>query len=231
MLESKSQPQAPLQVSKWVKLPLLVDVHEMEDLLLRHVPPFKMYDVQRVTQADGGIVDPSFFLEGYSRYIACLKEGKTPTAPEFRSLFSLAWSVHEEALVSIHVEETAKRRLLKVILPSVQTQLNQIRYSPGEKVFLTQVFGPDTLYWGIQIGFPHLYLDPKTFEATHTRDFPNMALFLAIQKWVRANTVPTPFIVGEVKVNSPIRLGKSCFSWIHTHPQLAPQGIRIDGRV
>lgn len=224
MLESKVV--APLQVSKWVKIPLLVDVQEMEDLLLNHTPPFKIYDVQKITEKTGGIYEPTDFLEGYGRYVACLKNGGVPAAPAFRSLFSAAWSVTEEVFFSVPTQDD--RRLLKAASPVVQTQLNQIRYAPEEKVFRTQVFGSDTLCWGIQVGFPHLFLDPHTYEAANTRTFPNMALFLAIQRWVRHNTVPTPFVVNGEKINSPVRLGRACFSWIASHPQLQEQAIRVD---
>jgi hypothetical protein len=216
---------APLQVSKWIKIPLLVDVHEMEDLLLRHTPSFKIYDVHRINKNTEGICDPSVFLEGYSRYIACLKRGEVPSSVEFRPLFSSAWSVTEEAFFSMPVEDN--RRLLKASAPVVQTQWNQIRYAPEEKIFRTQVFGSDTISWGLQIGFPHLFLNPENFEAEETHTFPNRALFVAIQRWIRYHTTPTPFIVEGVKTNSPIRLGQACFGWIASHPHLQNSNIKI----
>ncbi len=218
----------PLQVSKWVKIPMLLDLHEMEDLLMNHTPPFKIYDVQKITGSSSGIYEPVDFLEGYGRYVACLKRGDVPNVAEYNALFSAAWSINEDAFVSMPTQDG--RRLLKAITPVVQIQLNQIRYAPEEKVFRTQVFGSDTLCWGIQIGFPHLFLDPQTYEATHTRAFPNMSLFLAIQRWTRHHTVPTPFVVHDEKINSPVRLGKACFSWITSHFQLKQQNIQIEPR-
>ena len=220
---------APLQVSKWVKIPMLVDLHEMEDLLINHTPPFKIYDVQKITSTGSGISEPRDFLEGYGSYLACLKRGDIPQVAEYNSLFSAAWSVNEEAFVSMPTQDS--RRLLKAVTPVVQIQLNQIRYAPEEKIFRTQVFGSDTLCWGIQIGFPHLFLHPQTYESMHTRTFPNMSLFLAIQRWMRHHTVPTPFVVNDEKMNSPIRLGKACFSWIASHPQLKQQNIHIEPRL
>lgn len=221
----KSQTQ-PLQVSKWVKIPLLVDVHEMRALLTEHPTPFKIYNVQGITPENEGIYDTDTFLEKYSTYIASLKKGEIPPLNAYRSLFSAVWSVDESSIFSMPVE--GGRRLLKAGKPCVQTQLNQIRYSEVENAFRTQVYSPDSICWGIQVGFPFLYLNPDTYEASKTREFPNMALFLTIQRWIRNHTLPTPFVVNGEKINTPIRLGKECFSWISSHPQLLQNGIEID---
>jgi hypothetical protein len=225
MFESKNSP--PLQVSKWVKIPLLVDVHEMEELI-QQIPVFKLYDVQRITHQDEGIYDPSHFLDKYRSYVAYLKQGEIPPLAEFRFIFSTLWSVTDSALYALPAQEG--KRLLKALKPSVQTQLNQIRYAKEEKVFRSQVFSSDSISWGLQIGFPHLFLDPTTCETGKTRDFENMPLFSAIQRWIRRATVPTPFLVEGARINSPIRLGKGCFSWIASHPQLRECGIEIDRR-
>jgi hypothetical protein len=213
-----------MQVSKWIKIPFLVDVHVMEDLLM-NIPPFKIYDVQKLTEAHSGIYDASHFLEGYHRYISCLKRGEIPSTSEYNSLFAAAWSIDKEALASLPTQNG--RRLLKAVSPVVQIQLNHMRFASEEKVFLTQVYGSDTICFGIQVGFPHLFLDPQTHEAVPTRTLTNMSLFSAIQKWIRYNTLPTPFIVQGEKINSPVRLGKECFSWIASHPQLKHQNIHI----
>lgn len=223
MLESTKL--IPFQVSKWVNIPLLIDGHEMADLI-QQIPSFKVYDVQRITSKEEGIYSPSYFLEHYCSYVEYLKKGEIPPSSEFRALFSSMWSVTEEALYSLPAEED--KRLIKPLEPSIQTKPNQIRYSYEGKIFRSDVFGSSSISWGIQIAFPHLFLDPKTFEATHTRQFPNMALFLAIQRWIRYATRATPFVVQNEKINSPIRLGKECFSWIHQHVQLKTNGIEID---
>lgn len=224
---SESKKNIPLQVSKWVKVPLLVDDQEMESLI-QQLPSFKVYDVQKVTAPQEGIYESRSFLEKYGEYVAALKQGELPQINDFRPLFSSVWSVSEEALFSLPTPEG--RRLLKACEPVVQIQMNQIRYAPEEKVFRTQVYSSDSLYWGIQIGFPHIYLDPRTFETGNTRDFPNMALFSAFQRWIRQATLPTPFLVEGERINSPIRLGKACFSWINQHPQLKANRIAIDRR-
>jgi hypothetical protein len=224
MLESNKI--VPLQVAKWVKIPLLVDVAEMEDLILNYAPAFKIYDVQRVTDSTEGIYQPEDFLQCYGCYVNYLKARQIPPINEFRTFFSAAWSVTDTALYTLPASNG--RRLLKASKPVVQSQVNQIRYAQEDKVFRTQVFSNDSISWGIQLGFPHLFMDPQTYAAEKTRTFPNMALFTAIQKWIRNATIPTPFLANGEKINSPIRLGKSCLAWISHHPQLKEQGISID---
>ncbi len=225
MLESKKI--QPLQVSKWIKIPFLVDADEMENLF-EEMPAFKIYEVGSVTRKGEGIHPPSIFLEKYRVYVECLKKGQIPHFSEFRLLFSSVWSLKETALFSMPADE--ERRLIKVHEPCVQIQHNQIRFDPEEKVFRTQVYSSDSISWGIQAGFPHVYLDPETYQTGKTRDFENMDLFLAFQRWIRKATSPTPFVVGGEKVVAPIRLGKKCFAWINEHPQLRASGICVECR-
>ncbi len=222
IVQSKSV--IPLQVSKWIKIPLLIDLVEMEHLL-HSLPPFFLYDIQRVVGSKEGIYSPTYLLEAYGSYINALKRGEGPNLESFRAPFSMAWSIDEGALYEMATPD--HRRLLKAAYPVLQSQMNAIRYAPEEKIFRTQIFGSDTITWGIQVGFPFLFMDPKTCEAEKTNRFPNMSLFSAFQQWVRKETVATPFLIDQQQLNSPIRLGKKCFSWIGNHPQLKALGIAV----
>lgn len=222
----KTEKLIPLKVSKWVKIPFLIDEKEMEDLI-QSLPPFSLYDVQKVCEQGEGQFTPQLFLQTYAEYVQCLKRGEVPLLKHFHPLFSTVWSMTEKALYALEIE--GGKQLLKPLEPVVQLQINQIRYSKEEHLFRTQVFSQDSLTWGVQVGFPNLYLNPETFEATSTREFANMSLFQAIQSWIRKHTRPTPFVIDGKKINAPIRIGKACFAWIHSHPQLKAQGISIAG--
>jgi hypothetical protein len=90
--------------------------------------------------------------------------------------------------------------------------------------------GKETITWGLQFSYPQVFQDPKSksfSKVTNTLEFPNTALFLAQQKWMRQNTLPTPLIVQGKKINLPVRLGKRCFSWIEKHPHLIEKGFQI----
>lgn len=209
-----------LHVSKWIKIPLLVDVEEMRDLFCS-LNPFSLYQVQRVTPKGEGIIPLEAFLDEYAAYIETLKKGEIP-----RPLSSPVLSTAPEAMFPMPVDE--ERQLYKPRLPVVQMQAHAIRYSEVDQSFRSQLFGSDAISWGIQLGYPQIFEDPATYEIKPTRDLPNGSLFRAIQKWSRRQTRPTPFVVAGQKQNVPIRLGKACFSWINSHPQLKARGIEID---
>ena len=210
-----------LNVSKWIKIPLLLDQEEMRALFGAFT--FELYRIGSVIPKGEGVITPETFLEAYSTYIETLKRGEIPPPPPF---FSSVLSVTEEALETIEVD--ADRELLKPKLPVVLMQAHAVRYSPEDGEFRSQLFGSDGISWGIQLGYPQIYEEPGTHAILATRDLPNGPLFHAIQKWVRSSTRATPFIVDGKRKNVPIRLGKQCFSWIETHPQLIEKGIFVD---
>jgi hypothetical protein len=64
-------------------------------------------------------------------------------------------------------------------------------------------------------------------KVADTPEFPNTSLFLALSRWVRQNTLPTPIFDGAKRINLPVRLGKRCFSWIGNHPRLIEKGLYL----
>ena len=75
-----------------------------------------------------------------------------------------------------------------------------------------------------------LQLDPKTKaigKVEKNDAFPNTELFYRLAKWVRDKTSATPFLIGEKRINQPIRLGKQCFDWVNRHPRLKEMGLYV----
>jgi hypothetical protein len=99
-------------------------------------------------------------------------------------------------------------------------------YSPLDGVFRPMVLSSSSIFWGLQFSFPQVYQHPKTGEFFEVEEF---GLFELVRKWSREFTVATPMIVEGKRTNIPIRLGKRCFSWINTHPQLQMKGLSITG--
>ncbi len=205
-----------LNVSKWIKLPLLLDGEEMAKLFAS-IDPCALYEVHRVVGESQWVHSLSDFLETYRDYVFSLKEGKEPPLALVRQ-FAYAMSVTSDAFTAQEVGE--KRILLKATLPIVQMQPHALRYSPLDGTFRSGVHGEGTISWGIQLGYPQIYEDPRTHLIQSTRELTNGPLFQQIQKWVRAHTRPTPFEVDGKKQIVPARLGKSCFAWIARHPHL-----------
>lgn len=225
---SQNQIKPPLQATKWLKIPVLIDSIEMESLI-DALGPFHIYLVSGPVQKGKGEIKHSDFLHCYSRYVDSLKKGEIPTIDSLiRSYFSSAWSLTSDVLYSIDVE--GDRELLKVDKPVIQLQMHKFGYSASEDKFRTMVFGLDSLFWGIQFSYPQLYQDEKMqiMKVAEGEDFLNTTLFKKMQKWIRENTQATPFIVNGKKTNVPIRLGKACFSWINNHPQLHLKGLVVN---
>lgn len=215
-----------LQASKWQKCPLLIDANEMQDLL-EVLGNFWIVQISGLIPIGQEIISPHSFLDVYSRYIAALKQGEQPADSRLRPYFSSVFTTFLEALYAVQVNEG--QSLVKVVQPVIQLQAHRFDYSRADETFRSMVFGQDSIQWGIQFSYPHLFQDDhlQVLTVRENSQFPNTSLFKRLQQWVRTNTIATPFEVQGKRVNVPIRLGKQCLSWINNHPQLQAKGLRV----
>lgn len=216
-----------LQVSKWMKVQILLDQEEILDLF-RKLDPFYLIAVSKPVKEQSALLAKNDFLQVYLEYIQSLKKGKVLQNSYFREYFSCAMTRSKEIFYAMPVSE--ERFLIKPVLPVVQMQMHQFLFSFTEKIFYPMVLGKKTVNWGIQFSYPQFYQDPKTKEILRVikKDlFPNTELFALLMKWVRQCTIPTPFLIEEERINATIRIGKKCMSWIHLHPQLQELGIKV----
>jgi hypothetical protein len=217
----------PLQASKWLKCPVLMDMDEMQ-ALFTVLGDFGIFMTSSVLSNQEGLLDPQVFLNKYNDYIEDLKQGKLPIEGEIRPFFTSSFSIDPKALYFVPL--SSSQRLLKIQQPVIQLQHHKFDYSPLDGKFRSMVLGPSSIFWGIQFSYPQLYQDPSTFQVQQVAEgdaFPNTALFRALQRWVRHHTAATPFLVQGKRTNVPIRLGKKCFEWINKHPQLKQKGIQV----
>ena len=211
--------------SKWLHLPLLIDVQEMSSLL-DHLGEVYLFSTMGVQPVGKNTLFREQFLEAWQQYIASLRSEKIDEH-YFRFFMTLALTKTVDAVVFIDAGDG--REMIRPVLPVVQTQMHRFSYSTEDKKFRSMVFGPNTISWGIQFSYPQLFQDPvqRNIEQALNERFVNSTLFRALQEWVRRHTVPTPFFVEGKKVNVPIRLGKNCFSWINTHHDLVKRGLTV----
>ena len=219
--------EPPMEASKWLKVQVLADSQEMVSLFdaMGH---FEIYLTGIITKSGEGEVSKPEFLEKYSYYVESLKNGRMPDESVYRSCFSTIFTVASDVLYAISMPEN--RQLIRVSKPVIQLQAHSMDYSVHDNKFRPMVFGLDSILWGIQFSYPQLFLDPKTKEVLQVADnemFPNTRLFRVLQKWMRQETMPTPFLVGKEKVNVPMRLGKQCMGWINRHPQLLNKKLQV----
>jgi hypothetical protein len=218
--------ESTLQASQWQKSPLLIDVTEMRDLLAVF-GKFWIVQVSGLINMGQEIIDQEEFLSVYGQYIEALKQGEQNADPRMRPYFSSVLTTALDALYGVQINE--KQCLVKVKQPVIQLQAHRFDYSLADGKFRSMVLGYDSIQWGLQFSYPHLYQDDRlqVFKVREGAQFPNTTLFKSLQRWVRSQTIATPFEIDGKRVNVPIRLGKQCLSWINTHPQLQAKGLRV----
>lgn len=210
------------QGSKYLKYQVLCDATELAQLFAL-LNPFWLYPLTGVV--DGSPIDPDHFVREYGLWIEALKQGRVPSDAELRRILAAALTAEIDALWKQEVP--GNRYLIKMAKPVIQIQAHFFTYSPLDAVFRPMTLGSNSIFWGLQFSFPQIYQDPKTMEFHEVDESPNVELFQKVKQWVRDTTRATPFIVDGKRTNVPIRLGKSCFSWIYNHPQLIEQKIGV----
>ncbi len=216
-----------LQVSKWIKMQVLLDAAEMQELL-NTLGNVYFVVVSEPVKAQEEIISKESFLQKYTDYISLLKQGQMPTPEEFRRLFSCALS--STLAVFYAIAAGNEKFLIKPVKPVIQLQAHHFFYSDLDGKFHPMVLSPESISWGLQISYPQLYQDPTTRQVgkiIDSVDFPNTARFTQLLRWMRSNTLPTPFHVKGARINAPIRIGKKSLAWIKNHPQLKQKGIEV----
>lgn len=214
-----------LQVSKWLKVQVLLDADEMSELISALGPVF-FVSASAPVQAEEAVISADMFLKKYAEYVSLLKQGQIPSVEEFRRYFSCALSSDLESFYAMAMEDG--RYLIKPRKPVVQLQAHHFFYSTLDGQFHPMVLSNESVSWGLQFSYPQLFQDPATRQVVRVGDaFPNTVLFAKLQKWMRSATLPTPFIVQNKRTNSPIRIGRKSLSWIKSHPQLKQREINV----
>lgn len=224
---SSPKEEGTLRVSKWIKCQVLLDEQEMATLIEELFPLFFCV-VSEPVKRGCEIISAAVFLKHYAHYIACLKEGILADTSDFRRYFTTAMTCRTDIIYAIAVGED--KYLIKPIKPVIQLQAHHFFYSDLDKKFHAMVLSPESVTWGVQFSYPQLYQDPKTHRIAKVHaspDFPNTALFAKLLKWLRSHTLPTPFLVKGERINAPMRIGRSCLSWIERHPQLKEKQICV----
>ncbi len=222
-----SSKESALQVSKSRKLPVLINLEEME-ALLASLGTFSIFDVSRPVTVEEMEISPKDFLFHWGRYVEGIVTGKLIDEAPLRPYFSAVFTTTPDALYAIALANG--KYLIKAKEPVIQLQRHHFIFSEG---FHSGVMGEGSITWGIQFSYPQLYLDPKTNQigkVIKNSTFPNTELFQKLAKWVRSYTSATPFVFEEKQINEPMRLGKQCFDWINHHPTLKEKQLHVASR-
>ncbi len=216
-----------MSCSKWIKHQVLLSIEEM-CLLFSEIAPFEIFCVCEPVTENTMQIARENFLQTYADYVLMLKTGKLPQEGDFRKMFSSVFTTTREALYAMPVGQ--ERFLVKTIKPVIQLQLHHFFVSTIDGKFHPMVLGKESISWGIQFSYPQIYQDPETraySKVDSSEKFPNTELFHKLVKWLRRNTMPTPFIFQDKKTHVPIRLGRTSLEWVKHHIGLSAQGVTL----
>ncbi len=216
-----------MQVSKSLTFQVLLDDTEMESLLYS-LGSFQIFIVSQPVGSDHGLLEKDQFIQAYRSYSSSLKNGVLPEEKAIRPVFSSVWTKEDTTLYALGVGE--EKFLIKALKPIIQLQLHHLSHSKVDGKFHAMVQGKESITWGLQFSYPQIFQHPKTKEYSkvgNTPDFPNTPLFLALSRFLRQNTLPTPMIVDGRRMNLSVRLGKACFPWINSHPRLSENAFQV----
>lgn len=199
----------------------------MENLLFE-LGDFYICIIGQIYKEGEEIISKDQFLSNYKMYIEGLKKGKLIDESIYRSLFSSIFTTSLDDLYKIKVDE--EQFILRVSKPVIQLQAHRMHHSKFDDTFRPMIFGKDSISWGIQFSYPQIFQDNISKEVIQVLNYPafkNKKLYHDLQKWIRKNTIPTPFEYEEKIINAPIRIGKKCLPWINNHPQLVEKGLKV----
>ncbi len=212
--------------SKWIHLPFLVDVEDFQDLFL-HVGTPLFLRSSGIYEEKELFLSQEQFINYWQQYLYDVKSGPILDS-KYKPLFSLFWSSTPETVGLIDLGEG--RVCATQLAPNIVLQLHRFQYSVTDGQYRRQVFGPDTVSWGLQASFPMLVQDPKTRvirKALLDHDCENRALWMQFQKWLKARTLPVSFEVGGARQTVPFRISPSALKWIDQHHELKMKGITV----
>lgn len=217
--------EGEMQVSKWLKIEVLLDPNEMQELF-KALGNFSIYNVSEVVSAKSMEISKEAFIQDYKSYIAQLKAGNQSISayPSFSAVLTNT----EKVFYAMPIKDDAY--LVRPLKPVIQLRMHHFSYSNADHSFHSMTFGKETVSWGLQFSYPQIYKhseDEDFCEVLKEDSFPNSSLFKIIIKWMRKNSMPTPFTIDNRRVNTTFRLGKQCFHWIDKHPQLIANHMEI----
>lgn len=222
---STPEQEGVLQVSKSRKIPVLLSATEMERLFSA-LGTFCIFDVSRPLALSEAQIPHEQFLKAYREYVHGIEGGKLIDEAFLRPYFSAMFTYSSEGVYASRLVNG--KFLIRPKTPAIQLKRHHFIYD--ESGFHSGVMGKESISWGIQFSYPHLFMDPKTKaigKVEKNDQFPNTSLFHLLSKWIRSNTLPTPFIVSGEMARQPIRLGKEAFDWIHNHPQCIEKRLYV----
>lgn len=220
----RPQEAPPYLASKWLHTPFLLETKEWARLLEECEGSYFVRSSLLVQRGELQIAKEQF-LENWEAYLTTIRKQGSDVQNVSQDPFALFWSQEVEA---IGVLDIGQKECATQLLPTIVLQSHRFHYSKVDEEFRRQVFGKETISWGVQASFPTVFQD-KNRNAIQVllTDGENVALWRKLQRWLKENSVPVSFLINGVRKTVPFRIGYGCFSWIENHPDLRQRGLQV----
>lgn len=205
----------------------LFNVEELQTLFTE-LGEFTIWNSSEIVSEKTAFIEKSTFLDEYERYFRDLQEKGDVEGNWSRGIFSSIWTASTEMLYAMKVGED--RYLIKNLQPVVQLHSYFFSFSSIDGKLQPMVLAKDRVLWGLQFSYPQIYQDPKNREIVDVgfaKDYVNSVLFRKLTKWLRSHSAPVFFLTDGKKVPAPMRIGRSCFSWIDEYMPLKRRGMTL----
>lgn len=225
--ESTVQKEGDLRASKWLQHQFLLSAEAMAELFQKLGTLYICPSSGPIAENEAVISSDQFLLK-YREYVECIQKGAPLDISVWRRFFCNYLTQDLSFLYKIVLPD--HRVIIKSARPVLQMQLHTFFPSEIDGKFHSMVMTSQSIHFGLQLSYPQLFQDPKTFDFLKTNDsqlFPNTLLFKKLVGFLRASTVPTPLEFQGKVSRAVFRIGKDCFSWINSHVQLLDKHIKV----
>lgn len=205
--------------SLWRRFQVLLDISEME-ALCDALSPVHWFNISQLLPMEQLEIDKGEFLRQYSRYIEGLKNSQPIEIG--KALFS-AVTVEKNSMKFVIVDEAKCQA--KPVYPVIHMQPYRFAISSDLNRIHSMIMSREAIDWGVQFSYPQVFHNGNSFiKGKDMQQFPNTVIFQKLIAWLRLESTPIKFIFNDKIMTTSLRLGKKCFSWIHTYSRLSFQG-------
>lgn len=198
------------RASKWLDLPVLLSINEMENLL--DILPQWIVPLSGVIEEDKELIDRKEFLSLYENYINQIDQGIPRPIIDRRLTCAFTSDLNH-----LRASTVQGGLLIRIIRPVLQVKPYMLHYSKEAEKFIDS-HSQESFAWGLVFSTPQLFLNPETKDVETIRD----PAFKALQKWSRTHTIPTPFQIEDKIINFYARIGKTRETPICLPQKLSP---------
>ncbi len=90
------------------------------------------------------------------------------------------------------------------------------------------IAGGKRVFWGLQVSYPLVYIDPTSQEIQEGIQAPNGAIFTSFRKWIRKKTKYISLRIGEKRIACPYRISKEMIPLLKKNPSSLPEGVSVE---